>query len=212
MQTVRFPVYGMAGWNGPRWMSMANGLLGGEVTWVTLAHEPAVRSGPWVEVMSGDVPEVRDGLEWEEDVAVTATHQLINRTLPDPSARPEGLLREVGSFIFAQAKRWPSWTTANWRVDGQPMEAAVFWWSGVWAGFVRSARMGLVVIAEDVPSEGLSLASVGDGRDYHCDLLHPIKFPADLKASRTAALDLSDSFYERPRQLHPDMERLVGQH
>ena len=211
MQTVSFPIYGMAGWNGPRWLSMANGLLGGEVTWVTLANEPVVRSGPWVEVMSGDVPEVQGGLKWEEDVAVTATHELINRTLPDPSSRPEGLLREVGGFIFAQAQRWSSWTTVNWLVDGRPVQAAVLAWSGVWAGFVRSARMGLVVVAEDVPSDGLSLARADGSRDYHC-VLHPVTVPADIQASRTAALGRSNSFYERPRQLHPDMERLVEQH
>ena len=208
MQTVEFPVYGLAGWDGPRWLSMVDGPLGGAVSWLTLAHQSPGGRGPWAVVMSGR-PVSRGKLRWEEDVAGVATHQLFNLTLPDPGVRPEGLLGRAARFMFGQAERWSSWTSVDWTVDDEALQAAVLPWSGAWGGFVRSAKMGVVVVAADVPRDGLSLVSAGDGRDYHCDLLRPIRFPDDLQASRAAALGRSASFYERERPPHPDMDNLV---
>lgn len=176
-----FPVYGLDGWPGARWLDGFGDAIGEPVRWVRLAHQDA-RTGALLMVETcarspTDAKAAQVGVDPLRAVAFDAAALLVNLTLPaDSVPRPEGMLRALVEHADLRSGQHAQWPPVAWRVDGAAVAARVWRFADGWAA-VSEAAAGVylaVVGAGPVPPDDLELTALRDGRGYGFELDQPL--------------------------------------
>lgn len=213
-----FPLYGLADWQGSRWLDVVEGEIGKPTWGVWLAHGGAASPSspyPWVRVAT--LPAARHAQlmtmpdeQPAEAVAFAALHFLINVTAPELAAEQRELYwLRARDMVQRDAHHISAWPDAVIQVDGRDVRAHSYSWAGTWLAFTTDLNdVALIVISAGVPPEKLALTRLSSGSDYHFDLEAPIDYPGTLESSTRAALNESPSWTKR--SIHPDQQQLLN--
>jgi hypothetical protein len=186
---VGFPVYGLAAWDGPRWLEFFSGAAGRPVDYVVLAHGHAIHPvdlRPFVLVKT-EGPLLRP--RREEQAAGDALLRYVDALrLPTTSRRAAGDPRPTVEQLVALAAAWATWPIATWTLDDRAVVARIFRWAGAWAGFTLDGPLAVTVFATAIEPDGLALRAVSDADAYTVDLAASLVWPESVIASTEAAL------------------------
>lgn len=214
---LTFPVYGLAAApNGPRWLDAVLGPLGHEADGIWLGHggEPRDAERSWVHVGTFLPSPLRvTPAEVTEGVAGRALLSVVDATMPDLDARPEGYGLRLLDAATVRAGSGPEWQGLTWKVDNRLVPASVFHWAGAWAAFTTSlAEVDIVAFGFGVEPDGLQLAKVEDGSGYGFDLAGTITFPDTVDQARAAAgVRMPSATHPRWWPPHPDHDLAADQ-
>jgi hypothetical protein len=221
---IQFPVYGLDGsWPGLRWLEGFGDEIGDPPRWVSLGHRSRdggalIMVKTYARLATGhprsyQVPTDaqaaelgKSPLEW---LAFNAAFELMNLTLPVRSLpRPPGFNRALVDRAEQAGQEYEQWPAVRWSVDGQAVSAHGWRFAGGWAVFTHGVD-GVYLHACGVGPEpdGLSLATIRDGRAYHFGLDQAL-WPEVMTASRAAA-GVDDLPEPRRTDWHPDQLRLT---
>ncbi|RBM10342.1 hypothetical protein DI005_37835 [Prauserella sp. PE36] len=147
---VGFPVYGVTGWSGWKWLDSVDGYNTGAV-WIGHATRDR-QAGVLVGTLPRDTfdrefwPENRDR---QEAAAMAARDQFIN-VLGPPMPLPENLGNAIVEHVDHQVNRHAAWKQVGWTVEGTESSAKVYEFAGAWMG-----------ISEELPHAHLVAVGVG---------------------------------------------------
>lgn len=213
-----FPLYGLADWDGSRWLDIVEGEIGKPTWGVWLAHGESTSSGsapyPWVRVAT--LPAARHALlmtmpdeQPAEAVAMAALHVLINITAPDLTTEQWPLYwPKVRDMVQRDAHDVSAWPDVVLHVDGHDVPAHSYNWAGTWLAFTTALDdVALIVISAGGPPEKLALKQLSSASDYHFDLQAPIDYPETMESSTRDELNETPSWTRRT--IHRDQQRLL---
>jgi len=225
---IDFAVYGLASaWSKRRWLEELDWQCGPEgpaapgyeqVFALWLGHGSTRRPRPneaWV--LTGSIPlrrfgRIRTTLGQDpvQAVASTALWPLVGLVTPVLSDDQRRVWSgHVLTFIEKRAALYETWPQVKWSVDGTPLRARVFQWAGAWAGFAATPEAAIIVVAYVVNAEGLALAQIRNGDDYHFEINAPFNWPGFLEVSQARAFQGSDGSTEQPWPHHVDHQELL---
>jgi hypothetical protein len=127
-------------------------------------------------------------------------------TLVDVAPRPEMSSNQrhrfwrriFPEFIEDRPGRPDTWTSATWTLDGQPLDAMVVGFAGMWAGVAFPTRgSGVGVVAQGLTPEDIALKTVTDSAPYHFSLTDPVSQDLASLSYRAAFGDAAvDDYFE----------------
>jgi hypothetical protein len=186
-----FPIYGLtvAAWDGPRWLRFYEGAHGDVPDGIHLAHGRNMDlfqdRGPWAEVRS--LPRTRfDGVTDDPSDAVrhVALYTWMSRGFGSAELHDE--------LAHTEARGYQQWSTAEWTLDGEPVEARVVPdhpdAHGAWAAFTATPDVYVVVAARGMRPADIQLTRVLDGSAYGMRLGAPLDFPGSINHAIRKAL------------------------
>ena len=212
-----FPLYGLAGWHGDRWLEVVEGEIGKPAWGVWLAHGYSTSQEPpepWVRVatLPADrharlmkMPDERR----DQAVAFAALFFLVNVTMPELTTEQRKLYTPNAlAMVQRDARQINAWPDVEIKVDDQEIHAQSYSWADTQVVIIMDVdEVALIVISAGVPLEELALEKLSSGSEYHFDLDASIDYPGTLEASTTAALGDNPSWTKRP--IHPDQQQLL---
>jgi len=186
-----FPLYGLTdtAWDGPRWLRFYEGASGEVPIGIHLAHGRSndlfQDSGPWVEVRT--LPRTRFahgvGDDHSESVRDVAMYAWMSRDFGSAELHDE--------LAQTQASGYQEWSTAEWSLDGEVVEARVVPdhpdAHGTWAAFTETPEVFVVVAARGIRPDDIRLTRVLDGSIYGMPLGAMLDFPGSIERSITKA-------------------------
>jgi hypothetical protein len=114
------------------------------------------------------------------------------------------------AFIEERASQYDTWLEVTWSLDGTSVPARVFHWAGAWSGLALTPEVAVIVVANSVKPEGLALAQVRAGDDYHFDVNAPFEWPGFIEVSQEEVFQGSDDFWDRRWPYHVDHQELLA--
>lgn len=224
-----FPVYGLVSpFDGARCLELFGDPPDVEPHFVSLWHQSAddrsvITVTTYARRLPGgdsgwrvptDAQAARHGISALECLASQGTTTLADLTLPVMSvARPPGFLRALIDHSQAAAEAHALWPTVGWQVDGTGLRARIWSFAGGWAGYTDEAEgvyVSVVGLGPDARPEGLALAPLRDGEDYHFDLHGPLSLELATRSRQAAGVPYEGEPPWRSPQWHPDQLRLMG--
>jgi hypothetical protein len=183
-----FGLFGLARWDGPKWVFFFEGEVGSPNWSVLLNHANdhqliIVKTAPrqrWDRVMAWGDPgaDVPAGIG-EEQFAFGLVTPLLDMARPNRNAGPESTEdsakynRGLVAFANQQAAQWRSWDIASWTIGDGALAAYVFHFAHGWAGFsVDHPDYYIGVTAFHVADTSIGLAEV-QGAAYDFDFSLP---------------------------------------
>lgn len=209
---LTFPVYGLAAeLDGPRWLDAVIGPLGHEADGVWLGHggEPRDAGRSWVQVGTFRRTPLRvTPSDITDGAAGSALFALVDATMPDLGARPDGYGHRLLDAATSRAGAGSQWAHTTWQIDDRPVPASTFYWANAWCGFTTAlADVDVMAYGFGVEPNGLALGEVVSGTDYGFDLTSPITFPDTVDQARAfAGVRVPTHHTARWWPPHPDHE------
>jgi hypothetical protein len=181
-----FSLFGLAGWEGVRWVPFFAGEVGKPVWSVSLAHSAngaliLVKTAPrqWFDrAMVGRDRKEEAAARGPIEFAAESLAQMADAGRPEvdlPSEQHGQYNQGIWPFAESHAARWTEWEPAQWKLGERTLDARVFRFAHGWTGITDDGPDRYIgVTAYNAPHTHMSLAEV-DGSLYGFDFSQPFK-------------------------------------